>query len=143
MPETISFCGEDFTLVEVMGAMAWMEYADAAQRGVDSDSMEGLALIFDLLKAAIVDEQWARFRQVARDNRVDNDGIWAVMKDVIEVASARPTSRPSDSSDGPQTPSTPQRSEDDAYLRVKRRFEAEGRPSWALMAMQAHEARTA
>lgn len=141
MPETITFCGEQFELVEVMGAMAWMEYADAARRGVDSDSMEGLALIFDLLKAAIVDEQWEHFRQVARDNRVDNAGIWAAMKDVLEVVAARPTSRPSDSSDGPV--STEPRSTDDAYLRVKRRFEAEGRPSWALIAMQAHEARTA
>lgn len=137
MPEQVTFCGEQFDVVEVMGAMPWMRYAKAARAGLDSESMEGLALIYDLLKASLVDEQWPRFEQLATDNRVDNDAMWQVMKDVLEVVAARPTSRPSDSSDGPA--GTSPSSEADSFLRVIGRLEGRGRPDLALFVDQARE----
>lgn len=140
MPEvagSISFCGEEFDVVEVMGAMPWMRYAKAARDGLDSDSMEGLAVIYDLLKSAIVDDQWARFEQVATDNRCDNAAMWAVMTNVLEVVAARPTSRPSDSSAGPG--GTSPSSEGDSFSRVIGRLEGQGRPDLALIVEQARE----
>lgn len=139
MPEgrCVSFCGEDFDLVETTGAMPWMRYAKAAQSGVDTDSMEGLALIYDLLKASIVDEQWPRFEQLATDNRSTNDQMWEVMVRVLEVVSERPTSRPSASSDGPSD--TQASSAVDSSSRVIARLEEQGRPDLANVVLLARE----
>lgn len=143
MPDArhVTFCGESFDLTDTTGAMPWMRYAKAAQAGVDTDSMEGLALIYDLLKASIVDERWARFEQLAIDNRSTNDQMWEVMVRVLEVVAERPTQRPSDSSGGPTE--TPDTSEADSSLRVIARLEEQGRPDLANVVWMAQESRTA
>lgn len=136
---SITFCDQTFHLVEFTGAMPWMRFAKASRAGVDTDSMEGLALIYDLLKASIVDEEWPLFEQIAIDNRCDNDTMWKALTDVLEARTERPTERPSVSSDGPSTPSQPPRSEDDYTSQVVRNLEAKGRPELALVVRQTQE----
>jgi hypothetical protein len=49
--------------------------------------------------------EWDRFEAHAIDAKADENDLLKVVQDVIQVLSARPTRRPSDSSAGPQTTS--------------------------------------
>jgi hypothetical protein len=97
----IQFCGESFAIAERIGLMPLMKFARVARTGADSADLESLAVMLDLLEQCIAPKDWQRFQDVADRERADGDQLFAVVKDVFEVLSERPTSRPSDSSDGP------------------------------------------
>jgi hypothetical protein len=137
----VEFCGERFRMAERVGLMPMMRFAKVAKAGVDSDDLDGLAAMYDLLEQCIADDEWARFQAHADKTRADGDELMRVVKDVFEVLSARPTRRPSGSSDGPQT--TEPSSTGDSYSQVIAREEAAGRPDRALILVQAQEARAA
>lgn len=146
-PLTLTVRGETFEVPEFVAPIALMRYSDGAVRGVDSDSPEGMAAMYVVLKACIADGDWDRFEQLALRERLTHSDLLDVVKQAFEVISERPTERPSDSSEGP-TDTSP-RSEDAspspdttqaASTRVIRRLEAEGRPDWALVVMETQEA---
>jgi len=137
----IDFGGEKFTVADKIGLMPLMRFAKTAQGGVDSSDMAGLSAMYDLLQQCIADADWDRFQSVANKVRADGEELMGVVKDVMEELTARPTSRPSDSSDGPK--STPRNSEGDSSLRVVQRLEEKGRPDLALMVEMAQENRSA
>jgi hypothetical protein len=135
----VTFCGETFAVPERVAALPLMRFADIATRGVETDSIDGLAAMYQLLQTCFTDEDWARFQHVATVNRSTHEDLWKVVEAVFEAAAERPTERPSESSDGPAD--TAPSSTDDSSSRVILRFEQEGRPAWALMARQAQESR--
>jgi hypothetical protein len=148
----VTFCEETFELPEKASTLALMEYASVAVGGVDSGSLIGLAALYDLLAECIGgveaedgtrerQAEWDRFRALARRHRVDDEALFEVVKAVFSAYAERPTSRPSSSSDGPTT--TEATSAGVSSLPVKERYEAEGRPAWALQVVQAQEARQA
>lgn len=49
------------------------------------------------------DAQWRRFNAVCREQAVDSDELMEVCAAIFSAVSARPTRRPSDSSDGPSS----------------------------------------
>jgi hypothetical protein len=119
-----------------------MEFASAAKGGADSDLLSGAATTLDFLRAVIHDDDWERFRATAKKNRAQ------VARDLMPVVVAafvqptdRPTSRPSDSSDGPKT--TKRNSAAGSSSKVIRRLEKAGRPDLALMVAMADEDRSA
>src|SRR5690348_16012913 len=103
MTDQVKFCGEQFTIADKIGLMPLMRFAKVGKAGVDSDSLEGLVAMYDLLEQCLAPEEWQRFQNTADLNRADADELLAVVTKVFEVLSERPTSRPSDSSDGPST----------------------------------------
>jgi hypothetical protein len=103
--------------------------------------MAGLAAIFRLVQAAVIAEDWGRFKSLARKNKATVEDLLPVAVSVFEASTGRPTQRPADSSAGPSL--VPVSSEDDLSSQVIAKLEQEGRPSFALMVMQAQEARTA
>jgi hypothetical protein len=137
----IEFCGERFRMAERVGLMPMMRFAKVAKAGVDSDDLDGLAAMYDLLEQCIADDEWARFQAHADRTRADGDELMSVVKRVFEVLSERPTRRPSDSSGGPLT--TEPSSTDGSFSQVIAREEAAGRPDRALILVQAQEARAA
>lgn len=139
--EQVTFCGEQFDIADRIGLMPLMRFAKVAQDGVDSTELAGLVAMYDLLEQCVAPHEWARFQATADQHRADSETLMGVVTTVIELLSARPTSRPSDSSDGPQR--TAPNSTGDSYSRVIAREEAAGRPDRALMVVQAKEARTA
>lgn len=139
-PPTIEFFGEQFQVAEKIGLMPLLRFAKAAKAGADSADLESLTVMYDLLEQVIAPSEWERFQKVADDNRADGEELMQVVSTAIELLTARPTSRPSASSDGPPTTST--NSTDVSYLRVKQRLEQEGRPDQAYVAMLAHRARS-
>ncbi len=135
----VEFLGERFRTAERIGLMPMMRFAKVAKAGVDSNDLDGLAAMYDLLEQCIADDEWGRFQAHADRKRADGDELMKVVAEVFEVLSARPTSRPSDSSAGPST--TAPNSTDASSSRVIAELEANGRPDLALIVTQAQEAR--
>ena len=139
----VSFGGESFAAAESIGLMALMRFAHVARSGTDANDMAGLAAMYELLEQCIEPSDWERFQQTAMRTRATGDDLMRVVKDVIQAASARPTGRSSDSSDGPTATEPNSESSEAPYLRVVRRLEAEGRPDKAYMVELAQEAQAA
>jgi hypothetical protein len=119
-----------------------LEFADALQNGgADGSLLSGAAAVYSLLKAAIVDDEWARFRAAAKKNHAQTErDLMPIVVRAFQHKTERPTVRPSDSSDGP--PATPENSERASSLRVVKRLEEQGRPDMAVMVLMAEEARS-
>lgn len=137
--DAVAFKGERFRMGESVGLMPLMRFAKVAKAGVDSNELEGLTAMYDLLQQCIHDDDWVRFEQHAVDTRADGDELMAVARDVMARLAERPTKRPSDASGGPST--TSQNSTDDSTSRVVHRLEQDGRPDLALLVTQTAEAR--
>ncbi len=136
---SISFAGETFTISERIGLMPLMRFAKVAQGGADTNDLAGLAAMYDLLEQCFPSEEWQRFQNVADREHSDGDELMKVVSDVFEVLSARPTERPSVSSDGPSTVSV--RSADGSSSPVIDRLVSQGRPDLALLVTRAQESR--
>jgi len=135
---TVEFLGERFAVAEKLGVLPMMRFAKVAKGGADSSDMDGLAAMYDLLQQSIADDEWERFSDHADAQRADSEELMQVVADVIAIHSGRPTSRPSDSSDGSQT--TTAKSAGDSSSQVIEALEAAGRPDLALFVMQAQGA---
>jgi len=161
--DVITYHGEEFHLADKMGLMPLMRFAKLAQGDVDSETMEGLAAMYDLLEQCIkpddycascgnaeqdkcckdrrIVNDWRRFEQVAATHRDQGEELMEVVKQALEKMSARPTQRSSASSDGP--PSTSGNSTAASSSPVVNRYEQQGRPDLALIVTEAIEAREA
>lgn len=133
----VEFAGETFTVSDRIGLMPLMRFAKVAKSGVDSADMDGLAAMYDLLQQCFPDQEWQRFEAAADRTHADGDELMGIVGKVFEVLSERPTSRPSDSSDGPS--STEQSSAGGFSLPVR----LDGRPDLQMIALNVQESRTA
>lgn len=127
----ISFHGEAFPVPERINALAYMRYAEASVRGVDSDDMEGLAVMYVLLKSCFTEQDWHRFEALCLQHNSTHAELLEVVKQIFEAVAARPTQRPSDSSDGPA--STSPSSAEDSSSQVIEDLVSQGRPDLALV----------
>lgn len=96
----VEFMGEKFRVAEKLGAMPLLQYANAAREGLDSDSMEGLAAMYAMIRDCIADDEWKRFERHATSTRADQAELLNVVTDVVAILTARPTVPPGDSSPG-------------------------------------------
>lgn len=94
------FHGETFTMPDRTGSMALMRFAHIAEQDQLTDLQEAAA-IFDLLEATVNPADWDRFQRHAMKTRATTEELVLIAAQVIREVSLRPTSRPSDSSDGP------------------------------------------
>ena len=141
-PRTLTFAGEQFAVADRVGMMPLMRFAVLAKSGVDTDTLEGLVAIYDVVQQCISEEDWPRFEAHATKVRANEDELLEMVKDAIAVITAHPTQQPSDSSDG--QPSTSGPSADGSSSPVTsliERLEQQGRPSIAYMVAQAQDSR--
>jgi hypothetical protein len=134
---TVEFYGEQFRIADRIGLMPMMRFAKAAKSGVDSNDLDGLAAMYDLLEQCLADDEWPRFEKHADRHRADGDELMEIVSKVFEVLSERPTQRPSDSSDGPST--TTSSSTAGSSSRALRQLD--GRPDLQVAVLRAQEAR--
>jgi hypothetical protein len=137
--QSVEFLGERFQIAEQVSTLALMRFAKVASAGVDANDMDGLAAMYDLLEQCIDPTQWHAFQAHADRKRAQADDLLELVREVMPRIAARPTGRPSDSSDGPSAPSEP--SVGDSSSRVIARLERQGRPDLALMVDQARASR--
>lgn len=113
---TVTFHGDTFEVVEP-SQLALMEFASVAKTGADSDEMDGLAAMYELIRQCFDDTTWARFRASAMKHRSRGDELMEVVGQVFVIFAGRPTSRLSVSTDGPSA--TAQNSTSDFATRAE------------------------
>ncbi len=125
MSRSVDFFGETFRLTDDPADIefAYLEFCEAAA-DTDASSTAGGAAVMSLLRAALADGEWDRFKSVARKNRARTErDLMPIVVALVEGQTDRPTQRPSDSSDGP--PATAPSSTDGSYSLASR---LQGRP---------------
>ena len=103
MPQ-IECMGESFEVQSEISAWAFADFAEVLGKSKDDANEFDPATItamMSLLQDVIVPEEWVRFKTVTRAKRANFEQLMKVVKDTTAAQSGRPTSRPSDSSDGP------------------------------------------
>jgi hypothetical protein len=113
--DRLEFLGEPFRLGESIGLMPLMKFAHAANNGLDSDNMEGLAALYAMIRDTIHPEDWDRFERHAIDKHAEGDELMEFVGRAIEAISARPTKRRSVSSGG--APSTSPSSTEPSFVK--------------------------
>lgn len=126
--------------------VAMLDFAELASGDVDETSLQGLAVVKGFLRDVVVPEDWGAFWKTARKNHATvGEHLMPIIVKVFTGETARPTGRPSDSSDGPTV--TLANSEPDSSslavqpvkLRAVERLEEQGRPDKALIVQLAVE----
>lgn len=157
MAAALTFHGERFRVAGKIGLMPLMRFAKLAQAGVDTDEMDGLVAIYDLLEQCIdtsrycagcgeaerdgccdgrrIVDDWTRFTVLATAHRDQGEELLDIVKQAVELMADRPTLRSSGSSDGP--PSTSGSSTEGSSSPVVRRLERRGRPDLGLIVAEA------
>jgi hypothetical protein len=139
----VRFADQQFRVRERVSLAALVRFAHAAKSG-SADEMDQWDAIYKLCAAALhPDEDTDRFFDAADRIDADEKTLMLFVRKVMRGETERPTSRPSDSSDGPQiiaeNSEVDSSSPADLHLRVVQRLEAEGRPDKALMVLMAGE----
>ena len=97
--------GVEFEAEGTISTMDLAEFARLATQGVDSGSAKGIAILADVYLSLLGEKTYERFRAHCREHGTDGGVLVEILGGMIAEAADRPTSRPSDSSDGP--PSDP------------------------------------
>lgn len=127
----LEFYGEKFRLADKVGLAPMIRFGAAANRGLDSDDMEGLAAMHSLIRSVVhrpplLDEhgqqqvdvngkklrdekEWNRFLDLAEDELADGDEIMDFVNRAMEIMAARPTKPRELSSGGSRTTSASSR----------------------------------
>lgn len=105
---TFGYFGETFTVNPLLSEVDIIDFMDDASR-VSNDSPEGIMIVKSFGRRVVAEEDFDKFWATARANRQGGEALMAVLWKVLDGVTARPTSPPSDSSDGrPATsPSSP------------------------------------
>lgn len=98
--DQFKFEGELFTVANDMNFVALGRFASAAQSGLDTAEMEGLAAMIELISSVVIDEDRDRFLSLASRKRADGELLMQIVQAVIEAQTGRPTVQPSGSPDG-------------------------------------------
>jgi hypothetical protein len=137
---TVEWKGETFAIADEVGVMSRIWFGKLASEGTDSDELEGLAAISDMLEDSLAEGEYDRFRAHARKVKASTSDLLQLCRMTMEAIAERPTPRPSDSSDGPVGAS--ETSSDDPVARVIARI-PETRPDLRLVVAQGAQARAA
>jgi len=162
----VEFMGKEFAIANKIGLMPLMRFAHAAKSGLDSDDMEGMAAMYDMLRQCIADESVFVFqgRQITRaeanelpPEAVDSVvvfGGWdefeahatrersddlAELFGVVQKVMAILSERPTSrpsDSSGGSQQTAPTSAEDSSSLEVVRRLKSQGRPDLGMAVLR-------
>ena len=104
--DTFQFCGHTLRVAEAVGAWPLLKFGKAADSGLDTEDAAGIAAMYDMIADTVDPRDWPLFQKVATDKKVKGDVLMSVCQALYQAIAARPTDRPADSSDGPQTTSS-------------------------------------
>jgi hypothetical protein len=99
-PDTFKLEGHTFTVSDEPNLVALGMFAREARAGVDSNDMEGLAVLIDTIASLVVPEDEERFLSLASRRRVKPDLLMKIMNAVMEAQAGRPIEPSTDSSAG-------------------------------------------
>jgi len=159
---TLEFRGRRFGVSDApVPFLSLMKLATLAKRQRDAaangqapnpaDAEESMAILYDLVRSLIVDDEWPAFEAHANRVGAGMDEFQSIIQKAVEARAARPTQPPSGSPGGqpPTGPnwgggsSAPGSSIRQGDVRVQTDLEQRGRPDLALVVKRAREASTA
>ena len=137
VPDLVTWEGATFRLAEKIGMMPLLTFAKLAEQGANTEDMEALAAMYDLIQQCVHEDDWPRFKMHATKIRAGDTEFMEFVKVSMQAMAKRPTTRSSDSSVGPQQ--TSGKSEVDLPSRVAAR--QIGRPDLQLATLSAAESK--
>jgi hypothetical protein len=112
--DTFEFCGETFTVEDLIPSMLELHVAAGLLGKVSG--VEGDAAVFEALRCALTipardggepdESQWQRFYALALDKRADGRWLTAIALNIMGAQAGRPTEQRPTSSSGPLPTST-------------------------------------
>lgn len=104
--DKVTLKGASFRLSDdEIGIVPLIMLARAGKRGADSNDMDGLVAIYDVLHDCIHEDDFDAFMRHATATKASGDELMEVMGKAIAVVAARPTRPPGGSSAGRATTS--------------------------------------
>lgn len=137
--DSFEFFGTRVRVNPEFGELDLADFFEAASLVNASDVGQSLALLKRTFRSCVHVDDFDEFWATAKRNRQGVTDLMHIVRAVITVVTARPTERPSDSSDGPSPTSEP--SAVDSPSQVIADLESKGRPDLALIVTQAQALR--
>lgn len=100
LADRVTCMGKSYRIADKVGLMPLLKFAKTAQSGVDSEDLEGLVAIYDMLHDCIDPGEWPRFVEEMTELKAEADELMPVVGQTLEILNARPTRPSSGSSDG-------------------------------------------
>jgi hypothetical protein len=97
-----------FRIAPSIGLMPLLRFAHAAKAGMDTDDLEGMAALYDMISDCVHPDDWPAFMAYATETKAEDEELMAFVSAAMEIISARPRKRRGSSS--ATAPSTSQRS---------------------------------
>ncbi len=160
-PVTVGFYGQRFPIGDQpVPLLSLMKLATIAKRQRQQqangqqpdpvDAEESMAILYELVRAMIVDAAWPRFEDHANTVGADVDDFQRFIQDAVAARGTRPTRQPSGSPGGRSTTapssaggsSSPGSSVPMGSIDVQHEYEQRGRADLALVVKRAREAST-
>lgn len=135
----VAFFGETFIAPDRINTRRLLRFSAMAARGLDTADTAGMAALDGLIDQCLRPEDVQRFDDLCDVKRPAAEELMEFVAEMMAAITDRPTSRPADSSAGPQTIAP--KLMDDSSSRVI--ADLKGRPDLQLMVMNAQESRTA
>lgn len=99
-----------FRIAPSIGLMPLLRFAHAAKAGMDTDDLEGMAALYDMIADCVHPDDWQAFQAYATEIKAEDEELMEFVSAAMEVISARPRKRRGSSS--ATSPRTPARSKD-------------------------------
>lgn len=100
LSDTVECMGGRYRIREKVGLMAMMRFAVVSRRTNSDDELAAMEAIYDVLRACILPDDWERFVEDMIDKSAEADDMLPLVNETYTILAARPTKRPSASSDG-------------------------------------------
>ena len=97
-----------FRIAPSIGLMPLLRFAHAAKAGMDTDDLEGMAALYDMIADCVHPDDWVAFQAYATQTKAEDEELMEFVSAAMEVISARPRRRRGSSSATP--PRTSQKS---------------------------------
>jgi hypothetical protein len=94
----VTVLGHAYKVADKVGLMPLLKFAHAADQGIDSQDIEGLNAIYEMLQDCIHEGDWDRFKKEMTAEKAFVDDLLPVVQQAIQIITSRPTGEPSDSS---------------------------------------------
>lgn len=132
---SFDYFGQTLRANPELGELDYVDFMDKAG-GAEAEGALGLSFVKDFARLCIHPDDFDEFWALARKHRQGVEDVFKVCRAIVEQVSDRPTTQPSDSSDGQTTTDT--KSEPGLSSTLAERLA--GRPDLQLLVLQQQKA---
>jgi hypothetical protein len=79
-----------FRIAPSIGLMPLLRFAHAAKAGLDTEDMEGMAALYDMIADCVHPDDWSAFMAYATESKAQDEELMEFVGTAMEIISARP-----------------------------------------------------